>query len=224
MRSIGYALTLSMCLNATAQMIRNDAIGNDPALEKLCIERAIAKRGTGIDGPLRFVPFEIDSKTVSNSRRWAPETTWIALQNDLFGLLVSCANTDASGRFEPTFETRMEWAYHTLSPPPHEVKKFQPGTDTREGIKIAVNRCFDAAVAKINRPNLDHTSSDQIVTEGPRPGRVSIGGVKTERFDVMTTGTAYYRTGAPDMYAVDFSCLFSPMLEIKAIELKPLSH
>src|SRR5277367_1730733 len=138
MRLVGCVFTRCLSVNiAKAQMVRNDAIGNDPALEKLCIERAIAKRGkAGIDGPLRFVPFEIDSKTVANSRRWAPETTWIALQDDLYGFLVSCSNTGASGRFDPTFPTRMEWAYHTLSPPPHEVKKFQPGTDTRQGIVI----------------------------------------------------------------------------------------
>lgn len=136
-------------------MVRNDAIGNDPAMEKLCIERAIVKgEKAGLEGPLKFVPFEINRQTVINSRHMAPEIIWIALQNDLYGFLVSCSNTGPSGRFEPIFETGMNWAYHTLTPPPHEVKKFQPGMGTPQGIEIAVKRCFDAAVAKINRPNL----------------------------------------------------------------------
>jgi hypothetical protein len=51
-----------------------------------------------------------------------------------------------------------------------------------------------------------------------------IGGITVERFDVVTTGTAIYKTGGIDMDAIDFTCLFSPMLEVKAVEIDPPSR
>ena len=47
-----------------------------------------------------------------------------------------------------------------------------------------------------------------------------IGSVKVEPFDVVTTGSALYRTEKPDLDRVNFTRLFSPMLEVKGIEFK----
>ena len=55
--SLGFGLLLFSCL-AQAEMIRNDAIGNDPEKEKLCASRAKGKP----------VPFEIDSRYLKSAR------------------------------------------------------------------------------------------------------------------------------------------------------------
>src|SRR5579863_10508819 len=75
---------------ATAQMIRNDAVGNDPAKEKLCAART--------SGPK--VPFEIDSGYVARARALHPDATFIAVDG-ISPQLVECFLREGTGRYEP---------------------------------------------------------------------------------------------------------------------------
>jgi hypothetical protein len=51
-------------------------------------------------------------------------------------------------------------------------------------------------------------------------GRISIAGNTAESYDIMVHGNAFYKLPGPDLDEVNFTCLFSPMLELKAIQLK----
>ena len=97
------APTLNDIYSVGNGMVKNDAIGNDPALEKLCFE--LVKTGS----PRRAmpavigepVPFEIDSRYVKNARSSAEDVTFIAVltkQPDIGGSsLVQCANQNRRG-------------------------------------------------------------------------------------------------------------------------------
>ncbi len=89
---------------------------------------------------------------------------------------------------------------------------------------MAGKTCLEAVCANIRRRDCDH-GNYSVVTEvswgSPkyRPG-ISIAGVKAKRYDIVVTGTSFYKTGGLDMKAVDFTCLLSPMLEVKAVGVK----
>jgi len=64
---------------ATAQMVRNDAIGNDPAKERLCALRAKSTFGTS-----KTEPFEIDLSWVREfGRRYHADATFIVIGDSL---------------------------------------------------------------------------------------------------------------------------------------------
>jgi hypothetical protein len=203
-----------------AEMVRNDRIGNDPAMEKLCIERLEESKQFS---PLKLIPFEIDKDYVSRvrtSQGGDPKATFIAVETVVGSYLIECSGV--GGRYGPGISQPENNLWHLIRPP-----QFQPSINTSAGIAIAVNRCLDAGVRKLNRPDLDHTSSYRIVTEVLSDSKgvryrtgMLIGNVTVERFDVVTTGSAFYKTGKPDMDMVEFTCLFSPMLEVKALEFK----
>jgi hypothetical protein len=216
-----FALCLSINFGK-AEMVRNDAIGNDPAKEQLCIERAKTNKSLG---PVKIVPFEIDRDYVSRSRSpkfgGNPDVVFIAVETAIgTSYLATCDINGGTGRYEPGFYTSENNLWHLIKP-----KQFQPGIDTPQGALIAVNRCMDAGVAKINRLNFDHSVSDHHVVQVQGKGKVRfpegtlIEGVPAERYDVVVTGTALYKSIGPDMAAVDFTCLFSPVLEVKAIQI-----
>lgn len=191
-----------------AEMISSSAIGNDPAKEKLCAKRAKGKP----------VPFVIDSRYVKRARSSHPDSTFIAIDG-MSPQLVECYQREGIGKYEPASMSPEGNHWHLPRP-----QQFEPGINTREGIDMAGKVCLEAAPAKIKRPNYDH-SNYSLVTEvskgSPkyRPG-ISIAGVKAKRYDIVVTGTSFYRTNAPDMKAVNFTCLLSPMLEVKSISLK----
>ena len=68
--SLLMALVLFAIDISRAEMLRNDAINNDPALEKLCIERSHAGFRFTVSGAA--MPFEIDSKYVAQTRSLIP--------------------------------------------------------------------------------------------------------------------------------------------------------
>jgi hypothetical protein len=51
------------------------------------------------------------------------------------------------------------------------------------------------------------------------PG-ASIAGMTANRYDIAVTGTSFFRTMGPDLAAVKFTCLLSPMLDVKAIQIR----
>ena len=89
---------------------------------------------------------------------------------------------------------------------------------------MAGNACLKAAATQINRPNFDHSVYSTVVEVAlgrPRyhPG-VVIAGKSAERYDIAVEGTSFYRSSGPDLDAIKFTCLFSPMLELKAVRPK----
>lgn len=193
---------------ARAQMVLNDSIGNDPAKEKLCASRAKGKT----------VPFEIDSRHVAFARSFHPDATFIAIDG-ASPQLVECYLREGTGRFEPDSYSPEQSYWHLIRP-----KGFDPGINTQVGISTAAKVCLDAASTKIDRPNFDHsvyTTVVEINLGSPlyHPD-ASIAGKRAERYDIAVTGTSFYKASGPDLTAVKFSCLLSPMLDVKAIQFK----
>jgi hypothetical protein len=193
---------------ARAQMVRNDSIGNDPNKEKLCASRANGKT----------VSFEIDSHYVKSARSFHPDATFIAIDG-ISPQLVECYLREGTGRFEPDSYSPEQSYWHLIRP-----KGFEPGINTQKGISIAAKVCVDGALAKINRPNFDHsvyTSVIEIGIGGPvYHSGAFIAGKRAERYDIAVNAISFYKSSGPDLAAVNFACLLSPMLEIKSIQVK----
>jgi len=195
--------------SATAQMTRNDAIGNDPAKERLCASRAKSQT----------VPFEIDSRYVTSERSSHPDATFIAIDG-MSPQLVECYLREGTGRYEPASSSPEQSFWHLIKP-----KQFEPGISTPKGISMAANVCLNAARAKINRPNYDHsvyTAVAEISLGGPKyHAMAQIAGKTAQRYDIAVEGTYFYKSpSGPDLGAIRFSCLLSPMLELKGFAAK----
>ena len=194
---------------ANAAVVSSDSIGNDTAKEKLCASRAKGKA----------VPFEIDSRYVESARSMHQDATFIAIDGDS-PQLIECHLREGTGRFEPDSMSPEQAFWHLPRP-----KQFEPGINTHEGIAMAANVCLKAAQAKINRPNFDHSvySDVEEINKGGgtlyHPG-ASIAGVKADRYDIAAGGTFFYKSSGPDLEAVDYTCLLSPTLGVKAIKFK----
>lgn len=188
----------------TAQMVRNDSIGNDPAKERLCAQRAKSILGTS-----KTEPFEIDLNWVREfGRRYHPDATFIVIGDSL----VQCWLSEGTGRFEPvSYGGETSW-WHLIKP-----RQFQPGYYTDEGDRVASNVCLKAASAKTSRPDFDHSMHFQAAEA--KPGAL-IAGKKAERYDVVLNGKLFFKSTGPDLAATEFTCLLSPMLELKAIQFK----
>jgi hypothetical protein len=195
---------------ATGQMVRSETIGNDPAKEHLCASRAKATQGTS-----KTVPFEIDSGYVARSRALNPDATFIAIG----GQLIECFLLEGSGQYGPAVISPEQSFWHLIKP-----QQSQPPIGTLQGDSFAVNVCRKAALSKITKRSFDHTAIS-LVTEVNagrpvyHPG-ILIGGKKAENYDVVVKGNAFYGPANPDLTAIAFACLLSPMLELKAVQLK----
>ncbi len=193
----------------SAQMIRNGSIGNDPAKEGLCASRAKGQT----------VPFEIDSRYVASERSLHPDATFIAIDG-LSPQLVECYLREGTGRYEPASSSPEQSYWHLIKP-----KQFEPGINTPKGISTAANVCLEAARTKINHPNYDHTIYTAVVEVslgGPKyhPG-AQIAGKTAQRYDIAVGGTYFYKSPpGPNLVAIRFSCLLSPMLELKGFLAK----
>lgn len=192
---------------AAAQMVRNDSIGNDPDKETLCASRAKGKT----------VPFEVDSRYVARSRALHPDSTFIAIDGSS-PQLVECFLSEGTGRFEPAISAPEQSFWHLIKP-----RQFEPGIGTSEGVARACNVCLRPAPDKINRPDFDHAvcmGPHEINLGSPlyHPG-ISVGGKTADRYDVAVKGTAFYKSSGPDLASVKFTCLLSPMLDLKAIQV-----
>jgi hypothetical protein len=208
---------------AKVEMVPGDSIGNDPTKQAVCEERSEAQfKGATV------VPFEIDKNFVARSRGLVPgfqghsDTTFIAIQNGTgIALLIDCFVNSGTGQYGPEGSQSENNLWHLVKP-----HQFDPSIKSPAGNAIAIDRCREVARTKINRPNFDHSSVsggavEVNVTRGVRfPVGIDIAGVKAQRYDVIVAGTALYKSSGPDMVAVDFTCLLSPMLEIKALQIK----
>jgi hypothetical protein len=207
------------------EMVPGDSIGNDPTKQKLCEERSKA-RFPGYT----VVPFEIDKNYVARSRGVVPgfqghsDTTFVAIENSILGttMLMECSVSIGTGQYGPqAFYQEGGTPWHPIKPP-----QFDPSISSQRGNEIAADRCREAARIRINRPNFNHSSvlGSAVEVRAMRGVRYPVGGLiagaKAERYDVVVTGTALYGSAGPDMLAIKFTCLFSPMLEVKAIQLK----
>jgi len=188
---------------ANAEMVLNDSIGNDPAKEKLCESRAKGKA----------VPFEIDSSYVERERLNQPDATFIAIDG-ISPQLIECYLRQGTGRFEPASMSPEQSYWHTIKP-----KGFEPGINTDEGRNMAAKVCLEKFLAKSNRPDLDHSVNYNVAEVGINGNRALIAGKKAKRYDILATGTAFYKS-KPDLTAVKFTCLLSPSLKVKAIQFK----
>jgi hypothetical protein len=190
------------------QIVSNSSIGNDPVKEKLCRSRTKGK----------IVPFEIDQLYVSNARSLHPDATFVAVDGPS-PQLVECYLQEGSGRFEPDSYSPEQKFWHLIRP-----LQFKPGIDTQAGISLAAKVCLGVAPEKIDRPNLDHSVYRSVVEVNLGspiydPG-ASIAGMTANRYDIAVTGTSFFRTMGPDLAAVKFTCLLSPMLDLKAIQIR----
>jgi len=193
-------------------MVGNDSIGNDPAKEKLCASR-VSKTHPG-----KRVPFEIDSRYVVSARSFHPDTTFIAIDG-MSPQLVECFLREGTGRYEPDSYSPEQGFWHLIRP-----KQFEPGIHTSMGISMAANVCLKVVPAKIDRPNFDHSvysgvTEFSIGSPFYHPGAL-IAGKRAERYDIAVVGTSFYKSSGPDLVAVKFTCLLSPMLDVKAVQFK----
>lgn len=200
---------LLLCISAAqAEMISSSSIDNDPEKLKLCESRAKGKS----------IPFEIDSNYVARARQFDPDTTFIAVDG-ISPQLIECRINQGSGKFSPV-KMSPEQSYWRLPRP----KQFEPGINTREGQTIAAQVCLDAAPQAINKPNFDHIIQSAVVeinNSSPKyRAGATIAGKKADRYDIAVEGTSFYKTSGVDLKAIKFTCLLSPMLDIKAIKFK----
>jgi hypothetical protein len=190
-------------------MVLNTSIGNEPAKENLCALRAKVKP----------VPFLIDARYVARARSLHPDATFIATDG-MSPQLIECYLREGTGKFEPDSFSPEQGYWHLPRP-----KQFEPGINTQAGITMAAKACLDAAPVKIARLGFDHSVYTAVVeinqSAGPlfHPG-ILIAGKKAERYDIAVKVTSFYKSSGPDLAAVNVSCLLSPMLDMKAIQVK----
>jgi len=201
-------LLLALSAGSQAAMVPSNTIGNNPQKEQLCATRA----------KIKPVPFEIDPEYVKRVRELHPDATFVA-EDGLASQLIQCMLRPGTGRFEQ--DSSMPEGQVWRLPKPAQ---FKPSVNTNEGMALAAKACLFEASTKLVRPNLDHTVpiSVQEVQKQSRlyPLGKMIGGAKVERYDVVVTGKAFYKSQGPDLDAVEFTCLFTPMLEQKGFATK----
>lgn len=193
-----------------AEMLRSDAIGNDPVKEKICAERA----------KIKPVPFEIDSKYIETSRAFNPDSTFIADDSGISPQLIECRVGHGNGKFGPASFSPEQGFWHLIRP-----KKFDPGINTVQGEKMAAKACTDVVPNKINKPDFDHITYSLVTEIKSKKGGLYYVGMpvsdkKIERYDIVVSGKSFYKTTGIDLDAVTFTCLLSPILEMKAIQIK----
>jgi hypothetical protein len=189
-------------------MLRNDAIENDPTLEKLCIDRTLHPPNTVI-GRLYAVPFLLDCISVLSIRSDHPEATFIAVSSSRSGFggeLVECLRL--SGEFAPAVRIPNEGIWSPIKP-----QQFAgPGWTS-----TATDRCRRAAERKLGDTGIEQSGYFSVneVGEGLR-----IAGLLTAAWDVEVKGNVVLKGPGPDLPVFDFSCLLSPTLELRNVELR----
>jgi hypothetical protein len=203
---------------ASADMVLSDSIHNDPAKEKLCEARAIAERRMAKVVPL----FYIDDGYVANVRSHDPGATFIVIEQPQSPPEpVECYLIGA--KYQPLFGIP-QWAWHPLK----QITRY--GT-TRAGLNEATSICNKAAASQNYRPNFVSASSwgpgREMIGQTKPPGAkprdepgVQVGGKTVELYDILVKGQALYGPANPDLLAVNYSCLLSNLLELKAFEFQ----
>jgi hypothetical protein len=196
-----------------AQMIRSATLQQDTAKLNLCIERARHGHSLTI-GDQDLVPYEIDARYLAQAKHQNPDVTFFATPGSLYECEVA-----GNGLYGPASSSGENWFWHVIRPP-----SFQPSINTDAGSKLAANTCLKDVPEHADLPAFDHAGyygSEDIGylshKELAKPGRPSVAGVPVTSYDVEVTGVAYFKTGGIDLTMLNFSCLYSPMLELKAV-------
>jgi hypothetical protein len=132
-------------------MLRNDAIENDPTLEKLCIDRTLHPPNTVI-GTLYTVPFLLDSSYLLRVRADYPDATFIAVSSSRSGFggqLVECSRL-SGGKFGPAMRSPEGNLYWSLIKP-------QQLRGPR-WMSIAADRCRRAAERKVGDTGIESSA------------------------------------------------------------------
>lgn len=202
---------------AHAQMINSEDLIQDKAKLDLCIQRA--RRGVSLSiGNTDLVPFEIDRRYLASMRQQDPNATFFATPTALYQCGVS-----GVGLYAPTFASGENWFWHVIRPP-----SFQPAINTLAGERLAVNTCLKDVPQHADIPRFDHAGSFGAQDMGYRgmgygptprdhPNPPIVSGVAVSSYDVEVDGVAYFKTNGIDLLMLDYVCLYSPMLELKAV-------
>jgi hypothetical protein len=189
-------------------MIRSDALQQDTAKLNLCIERA---RPTIGDQDL--VPFEIDAGYLARARKDNPTVTFFATPGELHECMAGY------GLYREVSISIESWYWHVIRPP-----AFQPPINTDAGSLLAAKTCLKDVPQHADLSAFDHAgyfTAHDIGYLSPRamakPTRPTIGGVPVSSYDVEVLGVAYFKTSGIDLLVLEFTCLYSPMLELKAV-------
>lgn len=213
-----------IAIPAIAQMVRGDAIGNDPSKERLCVARSTYGA--------KSTAFEIDAGYLAQARKEHPDATFIAYGRGSGATIVECELNKVTGRFEGVAWGGASWYWRSLEPVPIDL-------NTRQAITLATKTCGDVATAQAARlqANFHHNvylKFDRVHKASQhRPGSVHpkwveagdlIAGVKAEEDDVSVDGKAFYGPADPDYREAPFECLLSPDLAtLKAIKFGPVT-
>jgi len=133
------------------------------------------------------------------------------------GALYECTNW--GGLCGPVSATGENWFFHIFHPP-----SFQPPISTVAGSQLAGSTCLKDVPQHTDLSGFDHANYyaaqdvDYISRKAKaRPTHPSIGGVPVSSYDVEVNGVAYFKTSGIDLFALQFTCLYSPMLKLKAV-------
>lgn len=212
-KAIYLAFTLLVVPVCCAQMIRSDALQQDTAKLNLCIGRARHGHSLTI-GDQDLVPFEIDAGYLARARRNNPEVTFFATPGSLYECEVA-----GDGLYGPASASGENWFWHVIRPP-----SFQPPINTDAGSQLAANTCLKDVPRHADLPAFDHAGyygAQDIGYISPRamakPTRPTVAAVPVSSYNVEVTGVAYFKTSGVDLLMLEFACLYSPMLELKAV-------
>jgi hypothetical protein len=209
---IVFAIILAFSPACRAQMIRSEDLIQDKAKLNLCIQRARHGVSLGI-GNTDLVPFEIDKRYLDRVRQQDPNATFFATSMGLYQCGVS-----GVGLYAPTSASGENWFWHVIRPP-----SFEPSINTPAGERLAANTCLKDVPQHADIPGFDHAGYFGAEDMGYRsppprdPSPPTVAGVAVSSYDVEVDGVAYFKTKGIDLLALDFVCLYSPMLELKAV-------
>ncbi len=199
-------------------MVPSTQLKQDPANLNLCIARARHDPAFGINiSNEELIPFAIDMRFVNRERQEYPDVTFFATNRGL----IECTVTGL-GKYGPMIrDSAVTWYWKSLLPMP---PRFKPSIDTSAGKQMAAQKCLKALHTHADLPNFDHAGYNEPYSVGyigSDAGRNSsypaIAGVSVSSYDVLVTGAAYFRTGTVDQVMLLYTCLYSPMLELRAV-------
>jgi hypothetical protein len=207
-------LTLLAAPVGHAQMIRSADLQQDTTKLSLCIDRARHGHGLTIADQEDLVPFEIDAGYLARARKEDPVATFFAVPDTLYECRAGY------GLYQPVWGSGESWFWHVIRPP-----SFQPPINTDAGSQLAANTCLKDVPQHADVPAFDHAgyhTAHDVGYLSPRvtakPTRPMIGGVPVSSYDVKVTGVAFFKTSSEiDLLTLEFTCLYSPMLELKAV-------
>jgi hypothetical protein len=208
LKDVGVALALLLlCAAARAQpevWVSSETV-NDPGKEKLCKERAAKE-----DGEAPFYSFEIDARYVAAERALHSDATFI-----LGNTSIVCYLNQGTGRFQAN---QFGGVPIRVRRPP----EAGPGIRDRHDQDAAANVCLEAARAKDNRADFDHSQWWIVYEVGPpsslSPPGPRVAGVKPTQYDILVKGTLYFKTLGPDLLTDNYLCLLTPTEQMKAIQ------